>query len=152
MSFFHPLFFLILIGVVAAACGTTPDQPYNYSLPLRVNDTELRVELADTPEKQQQGLSGRPPLNDAQGMLFDFRNTPNARPSFWMKDMKFALDLIWIKDNRIIEITPNVPPAPQTTEASLPTYSPTGDVDLVLEVLAGFTERHQIKIGDELKF
>src|SRR3989338_4003843 len=71
-----------------------------------INNRELIVEIADEPHEQSLGLSGRKPLNDNQGMLFIFPQT--GFYEFWMKDMEFSLDLIWIdENNNIIEITKN---------------------------------------------
>ncbi len=146
----------------------------NYTEKLRVGNQTIFVEIATTPGEQQQGLSGREALTDNEGMLFDFRPTPPSlplprggiknnsppyqggvegglRPGFWMKDMKFSLDLIWIKNQTIIAITKNVP-YPKNGAAQLPLYYPPSAIDSVLEVNAGWTDRHQIVVGDEVKF
>jgi len=121
-----------------------------YDIPITVGDASLLVEVVATDETRAQGLSGRDPLTEQQGMLFDFTNTTIRQPSFWMKDMKFNIDIIWIADNKIIGITPNVP-APTSNE-SLPSYPPPGDITHVLEVIAGWSQRNQIKVGDTIQF
>lgn len=128
-----------------------------------MGNKKILVEAADTPQKKQQGLSGREKLNDNQGMLFDFPNDDGARPGFWMKDMLFDLDIIWIKNNpstssgRIISITPNVP-APfkdkglGIKDKHLPLYYPPDEIDQVLEVNAGWSRENEVEVGDEVRF
>ena len=98
----------------------------------------------------QEGLSGRPGLTNDQGMLFDFGSLQN--PSFWMKDMKFNLDFVWIANGKIIYITKNVsaPPA-GTSDGQLKLYNSPSPVDWVLEVSAGWADGNKIKIGDEVR-
>lgn len=101
------------------------------------------------------GLSGRQTLGKNEGMLFDFK-TPKNDLFFWMKDMLFDIDIIWIADKKIIGITPNIPSPEkdkglEIKDLRLPAYSPPSDVDQVLEVNAGWSEKNKIKIGDEVK-
>ena len=78
-------------------------------------------------------------------MLFLF---PNYHiPVFWMKDTRIPLDMIWLKDDIIMEITPDIP---VSTSQTLPTYSPQVPVDSVLELPAGFCAAHNLQPGDKL--
>ena len=114
---------------------------------ITLGSNTLQVEIAATPKQWEQGLSGRATLDATAGMLFRF---PEVHvPVFWMKDMRFPLDMIWIDNDTVVDITANVP-AP--TSPTLPTYSPKQEVDTVLEVNAGYAENHKIKLGDTLKF
>src|SRR3989338_7215270 len=117
---------------------------------VRVGSTDLSVEIADTPSLRKQGLSGHAPLHDDQGMLFIFP-VPTT-PAFWMLDMKFPLDMVWIgADKKVADITTHVPaPAPGTLNSALPTYSPKVPVVYVLEVNAGWAEKHGVKVGDSV--
>lgn len=100
------------------------------------NGVTIPVEVMRTPQQITQGLSGRSSLGPAKGMLFLLPS--KQTPSFWMKDMKFPLDLIWIDNGRIIAVTHNVPaPSPGTPESSLPMYKPSAPVTAVLEVMSG---------------
>lgn len=82
-----------------------------------------------------------------RGMLFVFPE--DCRPSFWMKNVKFALDMIWLDRNkRIIQINENVPTCTIVCDA----VPATRDCRYVLEVNAGFTDQNKIKLGDKLKF
>lgn len=117
---------------------------------ITIGEAKLQVEIADTPETRSQGLSDREKLDDGYGMLFVFDSNDTKRPGFWMKNMNFDLDIIWIKQNQIIGISPNVPkPAdPKILNSNLPIYYPPSDVDSVLEVPSGWSTQHQIKVGD----
>jgi uncharacterized membrane protein (UPF0127 family) len=67
-----------------------------------------------------------------------------------MKGMKFDLDLIWIKNNRVIGITSNVP-HPKNENDELPLYPPPSEIDMVLEVASGFSEKNNIAVGDTIR-
>lgn len=92
------------------------------------------------------GLSGREKLPENSGMLFVF-DKPDYH-SFWMKDMKFAIDIIWIDENKkIVDITYNT--APETYPATFRSNVP---VQYVLEVNAGWAEQSAMNINDVISF
>ena len=105
------------------------------------------VELATINEQQTAGLSNRISLPQNQGMLFVF--SPATNISFWMKDMKFGIDIIWIKDGKVTQINKGVPaPAENVSAQDLETYSTDKPVDYVLEVNAG--EADEIEVGNDV--
>lgn len=109
----------------------------------------LKLEIVNTPESIAQGLSGRDKLG-ADGMLFILPTS--SQPQFWMKEMKFDLDLVWFQDLRVVEITPAVPaPKPGALPSELPLYSPAQKVDLVLELPAGSVAELGLKPGLKLE-
>jgi uncharacterized membrane protein (UPF0127 family) len=114
-----------------------------------VHETVIRAEVAATGSTRKNGLSGRQSLGAGEGMLFLF---PLAdRYPFWMIDMEFPIDIIWIRGRTVVDIAANVPPPiPGTTVADLPLYFPRLPADKVLEISAGAAKRAGIKIGDEL--
>ncbi len=114
---------------------------------LKLNNCSIRVEIADTPALRQRGLSGRKSLADNAGMLFTIER-PDYH-SFWMKDMKFPLDLIWILNGKIVDITPHVLP-PAGPVRQLTRYRPSSPADRVLEIKAGVAEKCGVKVGDEI--
>lgn len=138
---------IILIALVIMALAFvylrfSPSKPAETQM--RVGDVVVVIELADTVGEQRKGLSGREPLPDKHGMLF-----PMARAdyhNFWMKDMKFDLDIFWIRDNKIVDISDNVP-APVRNEIPV-TVQPKEPADHVLELNADFVEKYGVKIGD----
>lgn len=112
-----------------------------------IGDQAYTVELASTAEEQALGLSNRDDLDENSGMLFPF--APAASVSFWMKDMRFAIDIVWIANGKIVGIEKNAPaPLTGTETQALPTYRPPQPVDYVLELKAG--RSHFFKIGDDV--
>ena len=67
-------------------------------------------------------------------------------PAFWMKGMRFAIDIVWIDDGRVVDVTADVPP-PRGSNAALPTYSPDRPANRALEVRAGWAARHGVTRG-----
>lgn len=105
-----------------------------------------RAELADTEAKRTQGLSGRDALASAAAMYFPM---PAADLwSFWMKDMRFPLDIIWIRDNKVVGVAPDLPP-PQPGESPR-VVAPTEPADAVLELNAGQAAKYGIKPGIDI--
>lgn len=110
-----------------------------------IKDIDISVELAQTAKQWEQGLSDRPDLGYVDGMLFIF---PQYHvPIFWMKDMQFAIDMIWLSDGQVVDMHQNVEPA---SGGKLPTYSPSSPVNMVLETRAGWALENAITIGDIL--
>lgn len=115
-----------------------------------INGKKITAEVADDDIKRVNGLSYRDELDKNSGMLFVFEEP--ERPYFWMKDMNFSLDIIWIKDNKIIGIDKNIAtPNPNTPLQQLTLYSPTDVVNYVLEVNGGFCDEKGIKVGDAIQ-
>jgi len=114
---------------------------------LTIGQQKFIVELVDTPAKQTQGLSGRKSLGEFEGMLFILPQP--SLPGFWMLDMKFPIDIIWIKDQQIVGW---VSAWPVPAGEQLPIYYPPESVDMVLELNAGSLDNLGIKIGDNIQF
>jgi len=113
-----------------------------------ISGNTIDVEIVDDEVSRREGLSGKDPLRENEGMLFVFDNM-NISPSFWMKDMNFAIDIIWIDDGKIVQINENVtPPEKGTPDSKLIFYTTNQPVDYVLEVNAGYSLENTIKIGD----
>ena len=115
---------------------------------VQINENKFNVLVADDVAKRSKGLAVLDSLKENEGMLFVFDYADKY--GFWMKDMKFAIDIIWIKDNKIVDITSNVEPEPNKSVFGLKTYYPKEAVDKVLEVAAGVVEKYNIKINDEI--
>lgn len=114
-------------------------------------DGTLRVEVASTPEQSERGLGYRDALADDAGMLFDLRGT--RVQEFWMKGMRFALDFVWIgEDKRVVSVTAGVQPQPGAADADLRLYASPQPVRYVLETNAGAAARLGIDAGTELAF
>ncbi len=114
-------------------------------------EIEIKIEVAQTEEERRVGLSNRDSLNEDSGMLFAFDKN-DVRPSFWMKDMKFPIDIIWINDGKITQITSNAPTVVEgTPDNKISLFLPHDTVDYVLEVNAGLSKKWGTKIGDSIK-
>ena len=144
---------LIIIFIIAVSAGVilynpadiyAPSSPESSHLSptLSINNKIIEIDIADTPSKAQKGLSGRESLGENSGMLFIFSN--EQIPSFWMKDMRFAIDIIWINKNwEISQITQNIKP-----DSYPQTFSPKDEIMYVLEVNAGWSKKNNIAPGD----
>ncbi len=104
------------------------------------------VEVAKEKAERVKGLSGREALLKGEGMLFVFE--VSDRHGFWMKDMKFPLDIIWIDDNkRVVHIEESVDPNTYPK-----TFYPEQDSRYVLEIGAGLSAINDIKVGQYVSF
>jgi uncharacterized membrane protein (UPF0127 family) len=104
----------------------------------------ITAETARTPSEQRRGLAFRESLLPDHGMIFIF-SKPDRYP-FWMRDTKIPLDIIWMKDKVVVEMTELAPPDGKT----IPTYTPHKAADSVLELPAGQAEKLAITPGVEL--
>src|SRR3989344_9248343 len=86
---------------------------------VRIGTREFKVEVAGTPLARSQGLSMRDSLGSEEGMLFLFEDL--GKHGFWMKDMKFAIDIIWIQEDRIVGFKKNAQPEPDKSMFNLTT-------------------------------
>lgn len=128
---------LILVSSSLLLTGCVGKNPL-----MRINGVEVVVEVMDTNEKRQQGLSGRETLGENEGMLFVFEQ-PGIYP-FWMKGMNFPLDFVWINEDKVVDLREKV----AITEMNIKPGQP---ANKVLEVNSGWVKKHKIKIGDEVK-
>ncbi|MBI4100940.1 DUF192 domain-containing protein [Candidatus Microgenomates bacterium] len=130
-----------LTAIVGSLIYGTAHSTVSYQL-LKIDDQVIKVEIANSSEERASGLSGRNKLPPDTGMLFIFERPDYYK--FWMKDMKFAIDIIWIGENqKVVDITPNL--SPQTFPQ---TWQPKLAAKYVLEVNAGFADQYQVNIGN----
>ena len=114
---------------------------------IQIGNAVIEVEVADEFDEWVQGLSDRPSLPANTGLLFLF---PGKQVhSFWMKNMHFPLDIIWIDGDRVVNISKDLPPEGETPDN---TYSSVYPVNNVLEVNAGWVEAHGVGVGDKVKY
>lgn len=109
---------------------------------IRVGSVSIDAEIVDTPESRERGLSGKASLTDGEGMLFVF--PVDDLHSFWMKDMNFSIDMIWLDSSkRVVHIAENASPEsyPETT------FEPETAARYVLEVPAGWSARNGVAVG-----
>lgn len=137
--------FLIVLMVAGLYKVLLLDRTRNKTQIARIGDVSFNVEIADSAILQAKGLSGRESLPEKNGMLFIFSSP--AKRGFWMPDMHFSLDMIWINGDKVVGITENVPPS-GFGEPDI--YYPPENVDKVLEIPAGSAKKYALKIGDVL--
>ena len=140
----------LLFGIYAWFYVRSPEKSAPENTPafskaiVEIGGREISVEIADEPDEQVQGLSGREGLAEDEGMLFVFE-----RPGFykfWMKGMRFALDLVWIgADWKIVGVSRNVPP-----ESYPGAILPPARAQYVLELDAGLAAKYGLKPGDNV--
>lgn len=144
---------IILFLALALATGKISDVPF-IPEPIRqgeiaINGNRLKVEIADTQSKRSKGLGGRESLATDSGMLFVF--SQEDKYAFWMKGLKFPLDIVWIRQQKVVDIIRSAqPPRPDQKDEDLPIYLPNQPVDMVLEVNAGTVDSLDITIGDTI--
>lgn len=113
-----------------------------------VGSKQLSVEVVSSAQSHTLGLSNRDAIG-ADGMLFVFPR--EAKYSFWMKDMRFDLDFVWIANGSIVAIDPQIQhPAIGVSVSNLDSYAPPVPVIAMLEVPAGFAQQQGLKVGDSV--
>lgn len=111
---------------------------------LVIGDKKISLTVSDTELTRVQGLSGKDKLKDNEAMLFVFDES--QKHGFWMKDMKFSLDIIWLDDHsRIVYIEQNISP-----DTYPKTFFPSTKSLYVIEANAGFVNENKLEIGNIL--
>ncbi len=138
------LLVLVLMGFIAMVVFFT--QPSGAkALHARLGGTTLLLEVLDTDASRGKGLSGRRSLPDGQGILFVFPQ--DGYYGFWMKDMHFPIDILWLDSAyRIVDVWE------RADSSSYPKiFTPIVPQRYVLELPAGFFTNHALKKGDALE-
>ena len=146
-------FAIFLVVAVIAVVGygyfmqsqrTAPDLSDHAGQTITVAGVPVRAEVVSTEASRQQGLSGRDALAPNTGMLFVFES--DGRWGFWMKDMKFGIDIVWVAaDGTVVTIAKDV--SPDTYPSVL---YPTGSARYVVELPAGFADAHNLAEGQKI--
>jgi uncharacterized protein len=114
-----------------------------------INNFDLTVYLAMTNEQIIKGLVIKDQLKENEGMLFVYQLP--AKYTFSMRGMKFPIDIIWLDNARkVIHIEHSLEPCP--SDIDCPKYIPSAAALYVLETIAGFSNRHDVKIGTQIDF
>lgn len=135
------LIILIPAVIFSLSCA---NRPYKK---VCIKDVCIKAEIADTESERQTGFMFRENLDKESALLFVFKQ--EGFYSFWMKNMRFPLDIIWISnDKRIVDIKKNVAPCGSACESLVSLARAL----YVLEVNSGFVSEHNIKIGQKIDF
>jgi uncharacterized membrane protein (UPF0127 family) len=155
------LVLVLTLSLLSVACGddggnasSAPDNTSDTAaaiIPFAYDGGTLQVEVAQTPEQRERGLGYRDALAQDSGMLFDLGET--RLPGFWMKGMRFPLDMVWIDEHKqITGVTADVQPQPGVADTALRRYSPEAPVRYVLELNAGAAARLGLDAGGRVDF
>jgi uncharacterized membrane protein (UPF0127 family) len=114
-----------------------------------VDNYKILVDIAITDKQVQEGLAIKNSLNENEAMLF-FLGEPE-KASFWMKNMKFPIDIIWLNENfSIVHMEHELEPCKSTFDCK--SYTPNAEALYVLETINGFAKKHNLEIGDKIQF
>ncbi|GAA1892112.1 hypothetical protein GCM10009715_42050 [Paeniglutamicibacter psychrophenolicus] len=117
---------LVAIGLLTSCAPARTD--------VSIDGITVSAELANTPERQQKGLSGRVDLLADQGMLFELGEPQNTE--VWMFGVQIPLDVVWIRDGRVLRVDTLNPCVSDIESECQRTPSP-GEIDTILEAGAG---------------
>ena len=154
------LLFMAYVPVSRTVAEVDPAQVQNVTLPndtvtggykkinVTVNGVHLVADLAITGEQRTKGLAVKDSLAENESMLFYF---PKANEyAFWMKDMKFPIDIIWLDtDRKVIHVEHSLDPCDSD---ACPLYKPEGKTQYVLETVAGFAKKYNVTEGTIVEF
>lgn len=127
----------------AAAAGSAP----RWAVAVLPSGHEFSLEVAADEPTRARGYMGRAAVGSREGMIFVFDE--DGRHSFWMKDCKVALDMVWLDANeRVVWIEPNRAPCPAKGEC--PSIAPAVSARYVVEFAAGTAAAESLKPGDAL--
>ncbi len=113
-----------------------------------INNHKFDLSVAKSDKEKQVGLSDKKSLSENSGMIFTF-DKPDYYP-FWMRNMHFPIDILFIANNKIVTIYRNVQP-PKSNNEELPIYRPSQPADTAIELPAGTADKYNIQEGDTVK-
>jgi len=118
----------------------------------KIGNNLIKLEVAASTEEIERGLMKRTSLPEDQGMVFLFH--PAQKVNFWMYHTLIGLDMFFIKNGKIEKIFHDVPPCKSEKQGDCPLYpGGTGlEVSEVIEVNAGYAQRHNVKEGEKVQF
>ena len=126
------------------------EEKSNNTVDVKIGSVTIKALLANNEKLRKKGMGGTKQLDEDEGMLFVF-DEKDIIPSFWMKDMLIAIDILWIDNGKIIQIDKDIkPPQKDTPDKDLAQYTPKKPVDYVLEVGGGYSDKKGIKEGDDV--
>ena len=138
----------VAFGLQASACEADSDSGPLPDAWVQIRDARVSVEVPETREQQARGLGDRDSLAWDHGMLFVYPEAQFLR--FWMKGMRFDIDIVWILEHRIVDISHRVPHV-ESPEGPWPAVRTHSLADQVLEVPAGYATSHGWRAGDRVQ-
>ncbi len=145
MDKFLKIFWPIVLGLSVAAIISVFAFQTTSTAKLETKVGTYSLEIASTDELRERGLGGRSSLAANEGMIFVFDKP--AVKCFWMKDMHFPIDIIWLDElKRVVHIETNVQPGTYPKQ-----YCPNEKARYVIELKAGEAARSGIQAGQTLR-
>jgi len=130
---------LVFLFIFLSACSSQRDY-------IKINNTKIEIiKVAKSHDDKYQGLSFKKSICENCGMLFVYDDKKER--GYVMRNMLFPLDMIWIANGEVININKNLLPEGGKTKN---VYMSGSEMDSVLEVNAGFSSQHNIKVGDKI--
>jgi hypothetical protein len=137
--------FLVLSLSACEVLNPSKDSPQAPQGWITIEGQRVALEIAQTPEQHSRGLGERDALGWDRGMLFLYDES--GFPRFWMKGMRFDIDIVWIHGDRVVDISHRVAHVPGE---SGPIVAPRNLTDRVLEVPAGYAQSHGWRVGQRV--
>jgi uncharacterized membrane protein (UPF0127 family) len=143
------LVILVIALIIWRVSSFSFDLPFFAQKTALINGNEIKLTVADDEKSRMIGLSNKRSLNKDSGMLFVFEEKGSY--GFWMKNMKFPIDIIYIDENTVVDIKKNVQPADKNV-SNPEVYTPKAPANRILEVVAGASDTLKITEGSEITF
>lgn len=154
------LFFVIILFLITVfLAGSSAKKTINFQslIPIKQTTTPsttiknhtFHLYIAKAQPDREIGLTKYNSLQKDQGMYFIFE-TPNYY-AFWMKGMKFPIDILFLNSGTVVDIKDSIPPA-DANDNNPPRYIPIQTADSVLEISAGLSKKYGISVGDKVTF
>ena len=139
---------LFAAATFALATGGGVEGSYDWAVAILPSGAEFRLEIAADPVARARGYMFREEVADDEGMLFVFPES--AHQSFWMKNCKVSLDIIWLDAGmRVVGIAADQPPCPD--DGPCPSIESLRAARYALELRAGMAARHGLAAGDRIQ-
>ena len=146
MKFFPIFVFFVLI--VLSLFFVNLERQNNKNPTVIIENKTFLLDVARSAQEQEVGLAKYNKLPQNMAMLFPFKTS--GYYSFWMKNMKFPIDIIYIKDDKIVDIFANVP-NPKSENEKLKIYVSKSKANYVLEINANLSKQYGFKTGSGVK-
>lgn len=140
---------LALVGccTIASYAAATESPRPRWAVAVLPSGHEFALEVAADDASRARGYGGREKIGPREGMIFIFDR--DDRHSFWMKDCKVALDIIWLDGNgRVVWVAAQQSPCPPS--GTCPSIVPPSPGRYVLEFAAGTAASESLRHGDSV--
>lgn len=139
--------FLLLVGLSAAAATPSPGGSEVWAVAVFPSGAEFSLEIAADEASRSRGYMFREKVGRREGMLFPYDKSGHY--SFWMKNCKVPLDIIWLDESfKVVEVAHDRPPCPR--EGECPLITPARPARYILEVAGGTAREEGLGLGDRI--